>query len=94
MKKLYLISQNENTDYDTYDSMIVCAENKESAIFMNPSKNYLWHDNAWWFQYSNGTEREENDDSWTLPKNLKVKEIGIADEKLEYGIILASFNAG
>jgi hypothetical protein len=29
--KLYKIWQNKNTDYDTYDSAIVCAENEEEA---------------------------------------------------------------
>ena len=29
--KLYWIWQNKNTDYDTYDGAIVCAENEEEA---------------------------------------------------------------
>ena len=34
---LYLISQNHNNDYDTYDSAVVVAESAESAKRMHPS---------------------------------------------------------
>ena len=34
--KLFLISQKENNDYDTYDSAVVAAENEEIAKEMNP----------------------------------------------------------
>ena len=29
--KLYLLSQDDNNDYDTYDSIVVCAESEEDA---------------------------------------------------------------
>ena len=34
--ELYLISQDINNDYDTYDSAVVCAENEEEARNMYP----------------------------------------------------------
>ncbi len=37
--KLYLISQNVNNEYDTYDSFVVCAENEESAKIVHPLDN-------------------------------------------------------
>ena len=35
--KLYLISQNENDDYDTYDSAVVVAYNVADARRIHPS---------------------------------------------------------
>lgn len=34
--KLYLISQEENSDYDTYDSAVVAAPDKATAAAMYP----------------------------------------------------------
>lgn len=96
MKKIYLISQNVNNDYDTYDSAVVCAENEEEARVINPREYYRWHDNQWFFQHPNGTEKaEENDDTWCIPKKVKVMEIGIANDDIKIGaVICSSFNAG
>lgn len=33
---LYLISQEENDDWDTYDMCVVCAETEEEAKAMHP----------------------------------------------------------
>lgn len=38
--KLYLLSQDENSDYDTYDSMVVCAENELEARNIHPDGNW------------------------------------------------------
>lgn len=77
---LYLISQEVNNDYDTYDSAVVCAENEDEARLTPPSGD------AW-------------DKTWRLtwvedPKDVKVKLIGIADQSISKGVVLASYNAG
>lgn len=43
--KLYLISQNVNNGYDTYDSAVVCAETEEEArmIPISISYNMGWY---------------------------------------------------
>jgi hypothetical protein len=45
---LYKISQEVNSDYDTYDSAIVCAPDEETARNMCPShgavRNHSWCD--------------------------------------------------
>lgn len=35
--KLYLLTQDENTGYDTYDSCVVCAENENEAKKIEPT---------------------------------------------------------
>ena len=77
---LYLISQDENNDYDTYDSVIVAAESEKTARLINPDNLWEWRD-----PYS----------SWcSSPDKVHVKWIGVALDGTEEGIILASFNAG
>lgn len=35
--KLYLLEQDENGGYDTYDAIVVCAENEEDAKSITPN---------------------------------------------------------
>ena len=41
---IYLIWQNENRGYDTYDSAVVVAEDEESAKLIHPS---TYGENPW-----------------------------------------------
>lgn len=79
--KLYLLSQDDNNNYDTYDSIVVCAENEDDAKTITP----------------HGTPFKENEayTSWARSApSISCKEIGTANEGEERGVILASFNAG
>jgi len=85
MSKLYLISQDVNDDYDTYDSAVVVAENEERAKEIHPN--------------SDDADDEGNfSDFHTWAKNIsqvKVKYIGEASKDLEAGsVVIYSFNAG
>ena len=95
MKKIYKIWQDVNNDYDTYSDAIVCAESPEKAKKINPGEYYKWHEDGWYFQYSDGTEEKQRDSSWADPKDIQVKEVGIAHEDCKVGeVICSSFHAG
>lgn len=80
--KLFLISQTENQDYDTFDSVVVAAETEEIASTIHPYFNKDWWDGEW-------------EDSWcSSPDKVSVKYLGEAAEGTSRGVILASFNAG
>lgn len=81
---LYLISQDANTGYDTYDSAVVCAETEEEARLIHPS----FYGENW-----NGIE-EGSFGTWTNSINVKVALIGKAVEGITKRVILSSFNAG
>jgi hypothetical protein len=82
---IYKISQDQNDDYDTYDSAIVAAENKEIARNMNPSNGAAMSEKDWAYAYS----------SWcNTPDAVKVELIGIATDGILEGVLVASFNAG
>lgn len=83
--KLFLLTQNKNSGYDTYDSCIVAASTPEEAVKMQPDggtiddvsdgyKEYYW--------------------SWANPEDIVCKFIGDAAVDFECGVVLASFNAG
>jgi hypothetical protein len=84
---LYLLSQTENTDYNTFDSCIVAAHSSEEARLIHP-----WHYNP----YVNGTPwNASRGSTWAFtPEGVTVKFIGVAAEDIEPGVVLASFNAG
>ena len=77
--KLFLLYQSENTWYDTYDSCVVCAENKEDAKNITPDWNILgrWS-GVWDFKLD----------------DIYADEIWTANKDQERGVIIASFNAG
>lgn len=80
--KLYLISQQENNEWDTYSAAVVCASSENEAQRIRPdgqewSSLDPWH-NSW----------------ATIPENVKVQLIGEAAPNIEPGVVLASFHAG
>ena len=77
---LYTIYQTVNSDYDTYDSAVVAAENPLSAQATHPS----------------GRDEEYNcyNGSWCNIQDVKVELIGKAKAGTKVGVIVASFNAG
>lgn len=75
---LYLLSQDENDDYDTYDVMVVAAETEDEARNILPM-NDRWGESDCWA---------------TKPENVTVRLIGTAAEGIKAGPILKSFNAG
>lgn len=81
---IYLISQTENNDYDTFDSAVVAAPSEESAKRIHPFSTS---------PYAEEESKEWNSSAWaSKPENVTAKMIGTTD--LPAGLILASFNAG
>ena len=84
--KIYLISQDFNTNYDTYDAAIVAAETEEEAARIHPSARYPKPVEEWSDGYS---------EDWApSPEHVTVIYLGKAKPGTEKGVILASFNAG
>ena len=79
--KLYRITQNINTWYDTYDSCIVIAENEDEA--RNNNLTFDDEENSWW--------------SWVKESQKDKLQIKLLWELMgweETWLILSSFNAG
>lgn len=77
--KLYLLSQTVNQNWDTFDSVLVCAENEDDAKSITPY----------------GEEFDGKDGTWVKDKSsIACEEIGEANSKQVRGIIISSFNAG
>lgn len=96
--KLYLISQEQNRDYDTYDSAVVAAENEDAARYTSPDNFRTWSakENSWVFNRDDGTYRiEDNFSSWVDDvAHVTVRLIGEAIAGTTADVICASFNAG
>ncbi len=81
---LYLISQNQNTGWDTYDSAVVAAESIEAARLIHPRELLDYTNVGAW-----------KTDAWSFsPESVKVEYIGRAGPLVKKGVICASFNAG
>ena len=82
---LYLIKQDVNRDYDTYDSAIVIASSEEEARTIHPG-GCRWESTGWsgWMEAS----------SWCNPEDVTVQLIGTALPGSTCSVVVASFNAG
>jgi len=78
--KLFLISQRQNIDHDTYDSAVVAAPDAESAQRMHPSGK------PWSGVYA-GTWCDS-------PDHISVTYLGKAAKGMLQSVVCASFNAG
>ena len=77
---LYLLEQDVNSRYDTYDSCVVVAESEEAARLINPEGAEFGYE---WTTWAHD------------PTYVTVTYIGVATDNLEAGtIICSSFNAG
>jgi hypothetical protein len=84
--KLYLISQETNNDWDTYDSAVVAAPNENIARNINPNNGRVMKTPLDW---------EILHYSWcSAPKFVKVEYLGEAVAGMKQGVICSSFNAG
>ncbi len=93
--KLYLLTQNENTGYDTYDSMVIAAENEIDAKMLSFVQSYELIESEFveepdWrnYKFSNSYFGNQN---WS--RNPKIELIS-EDTNQNEGIVCSSFNAG
>ena len=88
---LYLISQEENTGYDTFDSAVVAAMTSKGAQRIHPEEEWEHEERAELWEEA----KTDSYGSWaSKPENVTVKLIGDATPGTAEGVILASFNAG
>ena len=83
--KLWLISQDVNNEYDTFDSAVVAADTEEDAQDMHPAS------------YIATTVRETDRfdlHTWAAFEDIYVTLLGSARPGTKKGVICSSFNAG
>ncbi len=97
---IYVISQDSNTGYDTYDSAVVVAESADTARLLHPG-GWVWDtDRKCWVcenDVSSGDRKwwdPPDRSGWCHPDNVTVEHVGTAREGQQPGVICASFNAG
>ena len=89
---IYLVSQNDNNDWDTFDSFVCYAPNEDEARRMLPDTGVLLKPYEYW---NNDGKHNNKYSTWAMNINaITVKLLGSNAEIKESGIILASFNAG
>lgn len=95
--KLWLISQDVNNNYDTYDSAVVAADTEDEARNIYPDNwdGYLkkWNGSKWLCYLDDGRVLEYSSDTWTSPDNVSVQFLADGYDG-PTGTVCASFNAG
>ncbi len=95
--KLWLISQDVNNNYDTYDSAVVAANTEEEARHTYPDNWYTdvkrWNGSKWLWHLDDGRVLDYSSGTWTSPDNVSVQFLADGYEG-PAGTVCASFNAG
>ena len=92
---LYLLTQDEFAGYDTFDSMIVAANNTQEAKHLHPLEKTTC------YKEPKMTDEAYRSYLWigmygywaSSPENVKVDKIGITNKYPKAKVILASYNA-
>lgn len=81
--KLFLLSQEQNAGYDTYDSAVVAAPDEDTARQIDPRTGKPVEN--WNKKYR----------TWCSgPEHVVVAYLGEAAAGIEQGVVCASYNAG
>jgi len=101
---LYLLTQNENIDYDTYDSMVIAAENEEDARYLSfveayiftknkpinqPNCTPIWRDYYMYTSIHSGVDFTYAD--WAEHPSIRLIATNTTEPE---GVVCSSFNAG
>lgn len=90
---LYLLSQDVNNGYDTYDSCVVAAPNESAAIRIHPSSYSEDSFNEVTRSWDKGRSYYYKDWADTCDQ-VSCRLIGKAEDGIVFGVVCASFNAG
>ena len=97
---LWKLSQDENNDYETYDSAVVVAADPVSASMVHPARYSDTGEPIFRFDKVDDCWRRidshyDDDGGWARPNDVKVVCVGEAASFLEEGsVVCRSFNAG
>jgi hypothetical protein len=93
--KIWLVSRKDHGGYDTFDAFVTAANTEDEASQTYPDDlNVKWNGVTW--AYIGGPFKGDTfeSDAWVKPSQVDVAELGEAKEGQEFGVILASYNAG
>lgn len=90
---IYVISQNSNQGFDTFDSAVVVAESEGAARLIHPRGDRVWQPGreVWADGFIADTPRGSK---WCHPDEVNVAQVGTALEGQRPGVVCASYNAG
>lgn len=97
---LWKLSQDENNDYETYDSAVVVASDPVSASMVHPARYSDTGEAIYRFDKVDDCWRRidshyDEDGGWVRPNDVKVVCVGEAASFLKDGdVVCASYNAG
>lgn len=93
MLNLYLLTQTDNTGYDTFDSCVVAAPDEATARTIHPRNDIRWNGREW--AYTDGYQGYAGESGWAFtPDDVTVEHIGVTVADRPVGVVCASFNAG
>lgn len=91
--QIYLLRQNSNRGWDTYDSCVVFAQSEGEACLIHPAGDMTWNGSRWVADWEVGVAFEYLH-GWASPDEVEVTLLGEAIPGSKSGVVCRSFNAG
>jgi hypothetical protein len=91
--KLWVISQDANSGYDTFSDAVIAANTELEARHIHPGGDYRYEGDSWWATRPDGSKWQPCN-TWASPDEVKAECIGTAKKGLKYSVICSSFHAG
>ena len=93
--KLWLLTQKVCRGYDTYDSCVVAAEDKQSAKRIHPAEYLYEVGDVWWDKKDYTPYLARISSSWPPRlEDVSAEYLGEARDGMPCGLVCSSFNAG
>jgi hypothetical protein len=80
--KIYYLSQDSVTGYDTYSDCVVIAESESDAKTISPTGHEMDGSNEYYLEWPKSVDE------------IECEEIGTANENQKRGVVCSSFHAG
>lgn len=99
---LYILQNTDNLDYDTYDSIVVCAESEEEARYIHPCYGSGYDSTVWCNVHSCWETEDISHKSvinllhkWAYdPTTITVTLIGTAHPSISKGVVHENYVRG
>lgn len=91
---IYSVYNSNPKGYDICLSMVVYAQDENSARLMHPDRDYNWNGKEWVSKDSFTTDNKVANKQWDTPSNVVVNYLGVATNPVRPGVIMTSWRNG
>ena len=91
---IYAVYNSRPKGYDICLSMVVYAEDENSARLMHPDRDSIWNGREWVSNDLFKTDNKVINKQWDNPTNVIINYLGVATESVKSKVIMTAWRDG